>query len=94
MSVNEKWGGVQRSQRQMERFRSAIDSYNFKDLGYTGPDITWCNIQEGDDKIYLRLDKALATQNWIEKYKEVRVHYIVHSISDHFALLVSDSFSP
>ena len=69
-------------------------SYNFKDLGYTGPDFTWCNIQEGDDKIYLRLDKALATQNWIEKYKEVRVHYIVHSISDHFALLVSDSFSP
>ena len=55
----------------MERIRSRVDSYNFKDLGYIGPDFTWCNMQEGDDKIYLRLDKALATQNWIEKYKEV-----------------------
>ena len=78
----------------MEGFRSVVDSYNFKDLGYTGLDFTWCNMQEGDDKIYLRLDKALATQNWIEKYKEVIVHHIVDSTSDHFALLVSDSFSP
>ena len=41
LSVNEKWGGVQRSQRKMEGSRSAVDSCNFKDLGYTGPDLTW-----------------------------------------------------
>ena len=78
----------------MEGFRSVVDSCNFKDLGYTGPDLTWCNMQEGDDRIYLRLDRALATQNWIEKYKEVRVHHIVDSISDHFTFLVLDSFTP
>ena len=94
LSVNEKWGGVQRSQRQMEGFRSVVDFCNFKDLGYTRLDFTWFNMQEGDDRIYLRLDRALAMQNWIEKYKEVRVHHIVDSISDHFTFLVSDSFTP
>ena len=29
-----------------------------------------------------------------EKYKEVQVHHIVDSTFDHFALLVSDSFTP
>ena len=36
LSVNEKWGGVQRSQRQMQGARLVVDSCNFKDLGYTG----------------------------------------------------------
>ena len=51
-------------------------------------------MQEGDDRIYLTQDRALATQDWIEIYKEVWVHHIVDSTSDHFALLVSDSFTP
>ena len=55
----------------MEGFKSVVDFCNFKDLGYTRLDFTWCNMQEGDDRIYLRLDRALAMQNWIEKYKEV-----------------------
>ena len=63
LSVNEKWGGVQRSQRQMEGSKSVVDTCNFKDLGYTGPNFTWCNMQEGDDRIYLRLDRVLVTQD-------------------------------
>ena len=55
----------------MEGSRSVVDSCKFKDLGYTGPDFTWCNMQEGDDRIYPRLDRVLVTQDQIEKYKEI-----------------------
>ena len=41
--------------------------------------------------MYLRLDRAFATQSWVENYKEARVHHIVDSTSDHFALLILDS---
>ena len=85
---------MQRSQWQMEGFKSAVDSCGVKNLGYIGPHFTWCNMQEGKDRVYLRLDRALATQNWIDKYKEARVHHIVDLTSDHFALLVLDSFIP
>ena len=47
-------------------------------------------MQEGDDRVYLRLDRAFAMQSWIDNYKEARVHHIVDSTSDHFALLISD----
>ncbi|XP_075669974.1 uncharacterized protein LOC142639717 [Castanea sativa] len=61
LSVEEKLGGPPRAQRQMDDFREAIHHCKFKDLGYCGPDFTWCNMQEGDRRTYLRLDCALAT---------------------------------
>lgn len=78
----------------MKGFRSAVNTCGFKDLGFTGPRFTRCNMQEREDRVYLRLDRALATQNWIDNYREVRVHHIVDSTSDHFTLLISDSFAP
>ena len=40
VSVEEKLGGVQRSQKQMDDFREAIHHCRFKDLGYCGPEFT------------------------------------------------------
>lgn len=77
----------------MEDFREAINCCKFKDLGICGPEYTWCNIQEGVYRMYLRLDRALATQEWINHYKDVRMHHQVESTSDHFTLLISDSFA-
>ena len=51
------------SQHQMDDFRNAINSCNFRDLGYNGFDFTWCNMREGLDKIYMPLDRALATDD-------------------------------
>ena len=45
----------------MDEFREAIHQFKFKDLSYYGPDFTWCNMQEGESRMYLRLDRALAT---------------------------------
>ena len=43
-SAGEKMRGAQRSQRQMDDFREAIDCCRFMDLGYCGPEFTWCNM--------------------------------------------------
>ena len=59
--MREKLGGAQRSQRQMEEFRAAINCYSFKDLKYCGLEYTWCNMQEGVHRRCLLLDRALAT---------------------------------
>ena len=39
----------------------------------------------------LRLDRALATCEWIDHYKNVKVHHLVESTSDHCALLLTDA---
>ena len=90
MSVEEKLGGVQRFQKQMDEFREAIHHCRFKDLGYCGPEFTWCNMQEGESRLYLRLDRALATPEWVDHYKDIKVQHLVESTSDHCALLIYD----
>lgn len=44
--------------------------------------------------MYLRLDKALATNDWVDRFGEVRVHHLVDSTSDHCALFLSDPKVP
>ena len=75
----------------MGDFRDAIHQCGFKDLGFFGPEFTWCNMQEGDNRMYLRLDRALATPDWIDYFKEVKVHHLVVPTSDHCALLITDA---
>ncbi|GLT70035.1 hypothetical protein SLA2020_421370 [Shorea laevis] len=40
---SEKFGGVLRSERQMECFRSVLEDCNLGDLGYRGSKFTWTN---------------------------------------------------
>ena len=70
----------------MDRFREVVNACGFKDLGYCGPDFTWCNMQEGDNRIYLRLD-------WINYFNGTRVLHFIESTSDHCALLIADSIA-
>ena len=58
LTMGKKMGGAQRNQKQMGDFCEAINKCGFKDLGYNGPDFTWCNMREGEERIYLRLDRA------------------------------------
>ena len=39
----------------------------------------------------LRLDRALATPKWIDHYKNVKVHHLVESTSNHCAFLLTDA---
>ena len=94
LSMREKMGGAMRSQRQMEGFREVINICGFKDLGYSGLDFTWCNMQEGENWVYLRLDRAFAMGEWIHQFKGIRVLHLVDSTSYHYALLITDKITP
>ena len=75
----------------MDGFYDAINICGFKDLGYSGPNFTWCNNRDGSNRIYMRLDRALATTEWCNHFPETRVHHIFDTMLDHCALLISDS---
>ena len=70
LSMTEQMRGMQRPQRQMDEFQATINECGFKNLGYNGPDYTWYNMQEGEKRMYLRLDWAFATLDWIDHFKE------------------------
>lgn len=75
-SMNEKVGGAQQSQFQMKGFRQAINNCCFQDLGHCGPDFTWSNMKKGSQRIYLHLDRAFATSEWLEFFRNPKVHHL------------------
>ena len=86
-------GGAPRWQMQMDGFTKVLNVYGFKDLGYSGPNFTWCNLQEGDNRVYLRLDRAFATNDQINMFNGTRVLHLVDLTSDHCALLIADTIA-
>lgn len=77
----------------MDGFGNAINFYNLRDLGYNGADFTWSNMRERPNRIYIRLDRALDTADWSDHFREVKVHHLIDSTSDHCGLLVSDAIT-
>lgn len=78
----------------MDKFRDVVNLYGFKDLGYSGTDYTLCNMQSGDSIVYLRLNRAFATSDWVDKFGEVRVNHLVDSTSNHCALYIAEPRAP
>ena len=91
MSNAEKSRGAIRTQQQMDGFRKVVDYCAFQDLGYCGSEFTWCNMQRDENRIYLRLDRAIANLEWTEKFGGMKVYHLGDSTSDHSALLLSNS---
>uniref|UniRef100_A0A2N9IZ60 Reverse transcriptase domain-containing protein n=1 Tax=Fagus sylvatica TaxID=28930 RepID=A0A2N9IZ60_FAGSY len=46
-------------------FREALDHSGLIDLRYVGPHFTWCNNHDPPHKTWVRLDRAVATTNWL-----------------------------
>lgn len=59
--AHEKLGGRLRPERQMQEFRDVLDECGFKDLGYEGGKLTWCNGQREGYTIWERLERAVAS---------------------------------
>uniref|UniRef100_A0A2N9F767 RNase H type-1 domain-containing protein n=1 Tax=Fagus sylvatica TaxID=28930 RepID=A0A2N9F767_FAGSY len=71
----------------MQNFRDVIDECGFMDLGFTGPRFTWTN-NRPNDMAWERLDRAMATTEWIMLFPSVCVHHLDGKFSDHKPLWI------
>ncbi len=71
----------------MVAFREAISDCQLQDLGYLGPDFTWSNRRENGALVRVRLDRCLATGEWLRLFPRAQVSHIIVSFSDHMGLM-------
>ncbi len=71
----------------MQLFRDVLDDYGFVDLGYTSPQFTWTNNRVGD-VTWERLDRVVATPEWLTLFPSARVHHLDYRWSDHKSIWV------
>lgn len=70
----EKEGGPPRSQAQMDRFRTALEECELSDLGFAGDPYTWRNnSRDSTDYVRERLDRAVASTDWITQFPTYKV---------------------
>jgi len=81
-----KEGGNLRPLRQMSRFRGVINQRGFSNLGFYGPPFSWFKNQSEDGRLKIRLDRALATTTWRQKFSEIVVQHLSTFASDHSML--------
>ena len=88
VSLEEKEGGVPRSERLMDAFREAIDDCGVKDLGYKGSRFTWQRGNSPSTLIRERLDRMLADDEWCDLFPSWEVVHLPRYRSDHAPLLL------
>ena len=80
---------------QIEAFRDALDLCLLEDLGFKGYPFTWINKRPGEANTEIRLDRAVATKGWREKFQLSSVTHLSSHASDHLPILLQvRSFGP
>ena len=84
----EKTGGSKVFKSKNKRFRTFIQRSGLIDLGHTGPAFTWANNQLERKLILERLDRGLATSDWLLNFPNSKLFHLPNYQSDHLPLLL------
>ncbi|GMY20224.1 retrotransposon protein, putative, unclassified [Fagus crenata] len=57
-------------------------------MGFQGVDFTWDNRRDGSANVQVRLDCAVATENWLSHFDASSMFHLPYSHSDHVPILV------
>jgi hypothetical protein len=88
----EKMGGNMIEPNITTSFRNTLSLCDLQDLGYTGSKYTWTNKHPGDQLILARLDRFLATSDWITRFHKYNNNHLLRFKSNHCPILLD--FSP
>jgi len=86
MGMSEKEGGSTRPRQQMESFVDTINWCGLRDIGFIGPKFTWLYKSRDGLQIRERLDRALATVEWVNLFPMARLYHLTSAASDHSPL--------
>lgn len=87
-SANEKEGGMQRPNIQMERLKDTIKACGLQEVKFIGPLFTWLYQTREGSQIRERLDRALVSKAWSNIFPDAVVIHKPSSASNHSQILL------
>ncbi|XP_057249396.1 uncharacterized protein LOC130590838 [Beta vulgaris subsp. vulgaris] len=88
LSYDEKEGGANTERREITHFREVMDSCRLRDLGYEGQWWTWERGRSSNTRVRERLDRFVATSDWLELFPQATVTHLLRYKSDHCPIVV------
>ncbi|KAK9986163.1 hypothetical protein SO802_031114 [Lithocarpus litseifolius] len=85
---DDKFGGRHININRALEFKDCVDTYNFLDLGFSGPKFTWSNKRQVSNLILERIDRCFVNPVWRILYLEASVTHLPRIFSDHCPVLI------
>lgn len=79
----------QRNESQMQAFRDVLQTCGLHDLGFSGLSYTYDNKRVGRYNVKVRLDRAVADDNWRDLFPNSQVTHLTSPRSDHCPISVA-----
>jgi exonuclease III len=92
LTNEEKIGGNTLEPNITTSFRNTLSHCDLQDLGYNDSIYTWTNKHKGNQLIKSRLDRFLATSDWISTFPNHANTHLVRYKSDHCPILLDFCF--
>ncbi|GAA0141803.1 hypothetical protein LIER_02859 [Lithospermum erythrorhizon] len=74
---------------QMNNFRQMAKDYGIIDVGFSGFPFTWCNNFTSPYSTRARLDRGLASKDWMHEFPNAQLIHLSSNTSDHLPLLLN-----
>ncbi|KAL2942811.1 Uncharacterized protein RDABS01_031160, partial [Bienertia sinuspersici] len=65
-----------------------MEACGIQDIPYSGHYYTWSNKQMATEKVFTKLDRVMANDQWLEVYKGMNAIFLVEGCSDHSPALL------
>ncbi|GAU49944.1 hypothetical protein TSUD_408390 [Trifolium subterraneum] len=88
LQVDDKKGGLVRSQSQLGIGTQTVEACGLNDMGFEGYPFTWTNGRQRSKNVQCRLDKALGTKDFLNRFSPWKVSHLQRYGSDHAAILI------
>ena len=88
LNDSQKQGKTPPQLSQIDAFRDALEYCQLEDLGFQGYPFTWSNKRLGGANTKVRLDRAIANKEWIDKYQMSNVTHLSSHASDHLPIIL------
>ncbi|KAM0845547.1 hypothetical protein ACQ4PT_056296 [Festuca glaucescens] len=85
---DEHYGVRDRSDAQIELFRSCMEDCSLTDMGFSGPKFTWCNRRDAQSNVRVCLDRAVCNNDFLARFDACHVENVITTSSDHYAIVV------
>lgn len=76
------------SHLEIEDFRQCVDACELKDMPQTGCRYTWNNKQDGDHRVYTKIERTMVNEEWSASCPLGSVHYAPEGRFDHSPAIV------
>ncbi|XP_074282616.1 uncharacterized protein LOC141607155 [Silene latifolia] len=93
--LHERNGDGNTMRRRCHKFNSWLESNNWIDLDFSGPEYTWMRGHSNSTRKWARLDRAVCNSSWRIMFAEGSLRHLVQNQSDHCPIIMNtNGFAP